>query len=169
MPSRPGPHLLCLNAGGPDPGCRTRPPPSSPSAASLTQRWLRARWAPPRLLQLGRVRLARRVPPHERAEGGDQDGDHSQEQEDRIREYPHPLEGMERPAHQVGETARMPVAVAERIPELQHPARTYFTVPSQAASVCMARRQKTRTARASMPKTPNIAAWPWLPVRRVPT
>jgi len=31
------------------------------------------------------------------------------------------------------------------------------------------RKQNTSTARASNPKTPNMAPWPWLAVKSVPT
>ena len=42
----------------------------------------------------------------------------------------------------------------------QKPTRMNFCVPSHVASDCMALKQKTRTAKASIPKTPNNAACP---------
>jgi hypothetical protein len=71
----------------------------------------------------------------------------------------------------------VPLAAAHRVPQLkdttgstvstmnasppfkpQNPTHTNFTVPAQTAAVCIARGQKTKTASASIPNTPNIAA-----------
>src|SRR5690242_16165270 len=40
----------------------------------------------------------------------------------------------------------------------QYPTRTYFSMVRQVASLCIARRQNTRTPSPSMPNTPNIRA-----------
>ena len=56
-----------------------------------------------------------------------------------------------------GKRSRMTMS-ASPVLAPQKPQRMNFSVPFQVVSDCMALKQKTRTAKANIPKTPNIAA-----------
>ena len=138
------------------------------------------------MVMTGSCFLVRRIRPHPSVQGEDQlqrgvgDGQGAGKQEYHVRHHADPFQRVVGAAHEVGQAAGVPVAIGEDIPELDyasgeqiqdhHQGQADVKAPEADTDELLrplpgrvalrARRQKTRTARASIPKTPNMAAWP---------